>query len=342
MNETIANQLQSYYTHLFKHNRKVNIKNISCISTGWESEMYSFDLEYESGSTRETEQLVLRIYPGENADRKSVSEFHSLQQLHRSGYPVPHVKLLERAHSPFGRPFIVMERIKGPVLGSLLFHSVNAHQAALLTQFCELFVRLHRLDWQPFLTEPQAGITEPYFFIDYWLAMAHSYLERFQKSEFLPVLRWIVQRRDLAPCERPSVIHGDFHPFNVLVRDDGSAVVIDWTGAGVSDARFDLAWTLTLASAYHGREWRDRILKEYEQAMGSTAREIEVFEVCAYARRLFDITVSLTEGPEKLGMRPQAVEMMRREMGAARRVYELLIEQTQIRISSIEKMLSVF
>jgi aminoglycoside phosphotransferase (APT) family kinase protein len=37
------------------------------------------------------------------------------------------------------------------------------------------------------------------------------------------------------------LIHGDFHPGNVLLRHDGSPVAIDWTGAARGDPAADVA-----------------------------------------------------------------------------------------------------
>ena len=34
----------------------------------------------------------------------------------------------------------------------------------------------------------------------------------------------------MVPCRHPALVHGDFHPNNILLREDGSAVVIDWAG----------------------------------------------------------------------------------------------------------------
>ena len=41
-----------------------------------------------------------------------------------------------------------------------------------------------------------------------------------------------------------------------------------------------------------------------------------------------------------LGMRPAAVAMMRRRMGAIKRVYDLLLERTGIRVPVVEEMLA--
>lgn len=161
---------------------------------------------------------------------------------------------------------------------------------------------------------------------------------RFPQPGFLPVLEWLEARRDQVPCLRPSPIHWDFHPGNVLLRDDGSMVVIDWTGPDVSDSRFDLAWTLLLVSTHEDTKWRDLVLQEYERLVGTKVEQIEYFDVAACARRLLSVVISLSEGPEKLGMRPEAVAMMKQQMGAIEGVYDLLLERTGIRVAEVERL----
>ena len=141
---------------------------------------------------------------------------------------------------------------------------------------------------------------------------------------------------------RPSPIHMDFHPGNVLLRDDGSAVVIDWTGFDISDSRFDLAWTLLLVSTHEDEEWRDLVLQEYERQAGIRVEQRAYFDVAACARRLFSVVLSLSEGPEKLGMRAGAVTMMKQQMGSIKRVHGLLQERAGIRVPEVDRLLAQF
>jgi hypothetical protein len=117
-------------------------------------------------------------------------------------------------------------------------------------------------------------------------------------------------------------------------------VVIDWTGFAVTDFRFDLAWTLLLTFSYSGRSMRDTILSEYERLIVAKVANIELFEVFASTRRIFDVCVSLSEGAQKLGMRPEAIEAMTSQMGATRRVYELLSNRTGLVLPDVERILS--
>jgi len=114
--------------------------------------------------------------------------------------------------------------------------------------------------------------------------------------------------------------------------------VLDWSGFEISDARFDLAWTLVLVSSYEGAVWRERILGTYEHQMGAPIQQIEYFEVYACVRRLFSIVASIQGGADKLGMNPNAVVLMKEQKYAHRRVYDLLLERTGIRVSEVEKL----
>jgi len=182
---------------------------------------------------------------------------------------------------------------------------------------------------------------DPYALVDRFLSMARSFLMRFSKPDFLPILEWLEARRGDVPCLRPSVVHLDFHPANILLRDDGSAVVLDWTQVGVSDARFDLAWTLLLVGAYEGTAWRERVLREYERLVGNLTKQLGYFDVAACFKRLLSVVVSLSDGAEELGMRPGAEAVMKAQIGALHGVYDLLLERTDIRVAEVERLLVV-
>jgi aminoglycoside phosphotransferase (APT) family kinase protein len=343
MSDNMQSSLQVYYACAFPAKQGLQVKDLISITAGWESEMYAFDAEYGPAEDRRREALVLRLYLGDHAPAKAAHEFHSMRQLHQAGYPVPYVHLLERTNSPFGKPFVVMERIAGQVMGPLFSSARGGHQRELLTRFCTLFVQLHRLDWRPFVEDVANDATQgPYGFVDRALRRAHDALAQFSLMSFLPIVEWLDERREAVPCRHPALVHGDFHPNNILLRDDGSAVVIDWAGIQVSDARFDLAWTLLLVGTRGSVEWRDAILQEYERLVGAKVEQIEWFETFGCLRRLRVMTVALSEGAEKLGLRPDAVTRMQQQMGAMQQVYALLLARTCIRVTEVERLFAAF
>ena len=342
MNNDMQHSLQAYYTNALPEKKDAQISDLDCISAGWESDVYSFRLEHRSAGEHKCEELILRIYPGDDAHDKSAHEFHSMSRLHKAGYPVPQVLVLERKNSPFRKPFVIMEKIEGQLLWPLLLDAPEGDKKQeLLTLFCKLFVQLHTLEWRPFVDDVSHYDTQnPYIFVDRELEKARSFLARFPLPGFLPIIEWLETRRDRVPCLRPSPVHLDFHPANVLVYNNGSAVVIDWTQLDISDARFDLAWTLLLVSTHGNAAWRDLILQEYEQLTGARMEEIAFFDVAACAKRLFTIVISFSAGPEKLGMRPEALEQMKQQMGAMKGVYDLLLDRTSIQVPEVEELLT--
>ena len=151
------------------------VSDLASISVGWESDVYAFDLASGPPDARLSEALVLRVYPGADAHAKSGREFRGMQQLFAAGYPVPRVLALERDASPFGKPFVIMERVEGKMMWEPLFRSPEPQQSERLALFCDLLVRLHRLDWRPFVDDPAAVERGgPYAFVDGWLAQVRE------------------------------------------------------------------------------------------------------------------------------------------------------------------------
>ena len=338
--DQIVHRLPAYCAAKFPSRHAVRIFDLENITTGWESEIYAFSLEYGPASQRVCEKLVLRLYSGEGAEDKAVHEYHAIQRLHDSGYPVPQVYVLEREPAPLGQPFIIMEKIDGQVMWAQLAAAPETKQARLIAQFCQLLARLHQLDWQLFAdAADRSRFQNPYTFIDEWLGSAQHFLAEFPDAGFRAAVMWLENRRALAQCQKPAPTHNDFHPNNVLLRNDNSAVVIDWTGFRISDARFDLAWTLVLADAYMESAWRETILREYIHFSGEPVAALDYFIVFACVRRLVDVTASLLRGAEKMGMRADAVDAMRQDMTAHERVYRLLRERTGLRIKAVDDML---
>ena len=346
MNQDIQGRLQSYYSSSVTGVVEAQVSNLDCVSNGWDSDIHSFVLEHGPANERECRELILRIYFGKEALYRSVREYRGMSQLHSADFPVPQVLLLEQKNSPFGKPFVVIEKIDGVLLGTLISRSeTQGKKQELITLFCNLLLRIHELDWRPFVEDVSKYETDDSFkFIDSELDEKRTLCDRVPTSGFIPVLEWLEQRRDSAFCSIPSLVHLDFHLTNVLVCADGSPFVIDWGQLDVSDFRLDLAWTSLLLRMHNGMELRDFFLRTYERLAGFKVEQIEFFEVLACFRRLFNTAVWFITDPEKSGTGPRSVEGlfaaegfsgMKRHRDAIKKGYEMLVELTGIRVSGL-------
>ena len=340
--DQIKNQLEDYYRKNFPHYQDAHVSGLFPMNEGWESIIYAYKLFPDKSMGMQPQNLILRIYPGTDAFHKSQQEFTGLQTLYQSGYPVPRVYHLERDHSPFdGRPFLIMEHIDGQMMWPVLERAQPDQAAQIITQFCELFVRLHNLDWRDFvpITE-QENYQIPFFAVDKFFAMLRRETDYFPSLNVLsPILEWLEMRRNSVPCTSPAPVHWDFHPGNIIMKSDGDAVVIDWTQIQVSDPRFDLGWTLLLTKAYVSDEVGEMILMEYQRIAGAPIDELAFFDVASCLKRLGTVMISLTAGADSMGMRPDAADMMRSDFPALRKVNDLMVDRTGIQVLEIQKLL---
>ena len=334
----IAEKIAEYYRRLFPNREDLSVSGLEEITAGWEAELYSFVVEYEEEGRRVREERVIRLYLGNLASQKASSEFKVISRLFEAGYPVPEVFHLETDDSTLGGPFIVMERVRGRNMSEAFVGASEEEARALMEVFTRIWVELHNLDGSElFPDEFPRGDTQDY--LDGIFKFAKMRIEEAGVGWLQPVMDWIEENREAVTPEGLCIIHWDFHSENVMLREDGCPVVIDWTGAMPGDYRSDLAWTMLLMSTFNDPAFRDTILHAYEEISGKEVKDIEFFEVLAIGRRLMDVSVSFAVGAEQLGMRAGAVEMMSQSSDHLHRVYELLNEKTGLRLTEFEEIL---
>jgi aminoglycoside phosphotransferase (APT) family kinase protein len=337
MDGDLQEKFLQLYTHEFPEKEQVRISSSTSIGTGWEGDIFALHLEYEEAARHQSEDVVLKIYHGQIGLQKAQSEALSLKQLASGGYSVPRFLFSALPDSPLGHACVVMEKIEGSTLGKALDRSSREQQQELTTLFCQLYVNLHALDWQPLVPGPASYQTKD--FMASWIAQERAFLEQMLPGIFDNILDWLQAKAKDITTERLSITHGDFHPENILLRDDGTAFVIDWTNKNISDYRLDLAWTLFLLRTEWTGELRDRVLKEYERLAGQPAENIEFFDVFACIKSLVGFMASVRNGVTTMGVKPGVEIEMRQKVKHAQAIYAQLQERTGRTLPEVEQLI---
>ncbi len=333
-----ASLLGDYCRRVFPTIREPRVVDLTRISDGWECDVFGFALEGTDSTGPRRDELILRIYLGAEARSKASHEEATLRRLVEVGYPVPRVRALAIEDSPFGQPFVLMEKIDGPLLGDILARATDPEERrADLDLFCRLLVDLHALDWRQVI--PSGPRFRPDHLIDDWLAWARGFVREMGATDLDATLAWLAAHRDAVPPRALAVIHHDFHPWNVLLRSNGAPAVIDWTSAEVTDARFDLAWTLLLVQTGLGPATRAAVLAGYERLAGEPVEGLAFFEVSAAVRRLASILISLRGGAAKLGLRPGAEAKMTATRTHLATAATIVRERTGLLVPAVEALL---
>ncbi|MHB1317570.1 MAG: phosphotransferase family protein [Anaerolineae bacterium] len=331
--------LQAYYRENIQGRQDAVVTHMEELHAGWENIVHFVDISFGTPGGMCEEQRVLRIYPWDVGAYKARSEFRTLQRLYALGYPVPQVYTLATDDSPLGAPFMLMERAPGIMMWNSIFRDPSPErQERLLRLFCQRLVDLHRLDWRAFAGEDAAATEEPRDLLNVALEQLRWLAGPLQHGGYRAAFAWLETQLATVPAHQPAVVHMDFHPANVLLAPDDGTIVLDWTQAGISDPRVDLAWTLLLIGAAEGWDWRDRVLAQYERLSGEHWHEITVFEAHACVRRLLVVNVVMQGDGGRLGLRADLQSTLMRQLDSLRRVYYRLTALTGLTIPDMEAL----
>jgi aminoglycoside phosphotransferase (APT) family kinase protein len=318
---------------------QVSIRNTTDLTSGWETELYRFILEYIEGNRSLSKCLVARLYPGRGAVEKAKREFGVMKRLGKAGYPVPAVHDVETDLKVLDMPFITMDWIEGHSMMDDFQETSIEEIRPHLEVFTNLFVDLHHVN--PTLVFPEFPSYEDTLnYLDLTLKRIRNSFEERGPPWIEPVLEWLEEGKHEVSPGRFSVLHRDFHPGNIMVRPDGSHAVIDWGASSLGDPREDLMWTVLLARAFWGRSFGENVLEAYQRASGEEVMDLGFFEVIAIYRRIHDTAISFIRGAEEMGMRSGAVEQMKGEIAHLHSVHRFLEERTGITLSDFDEILT--
>jgi aminoglycoside phosphotransferase (APT) family kinase protein len=317
-----------------------HITSLLPITGGWETEVYLFRVTWDSVRPEAGEPYILRLYPGTDAPVKSGRERGVLHRLHGAGYPVPKVLSGSSDPYPFGKPWLIMEKIEGPSLGEAYARAGEGDKLRLLELFCRTLVQLHQLDWRVLVDDPSPYEGDTNDFIGRELGKWSRFVTELGYEEwedFLKVRDWLEGESSSVPPLGLCGIHMDFHPQNVLLsRDEGRPYVIDWGGFDVGDLRYDLAWTL-LVTGGDDLSLRQQLLQTYQSLADIRVEHLDFFDAMAAARRLFSIALSMKAGAGRLGMRPGMEEQFKARVPYMLEVYRFLQSRTGLVLHEFER-----
>jgi aminoglycoside phosphotransferase (APT) family kinase protein len=225
------------------------------LTGGFDTSLYKFRLR---GAREDLSlPLVLRVFTRDpNPNR---AKFESIVQnaLVGVGYPAPKVLFTHDEGALLGGSFMVMEFLYG--------HPMTEEPGEVIPRLlAEAHIGLHRIDVGPVKEAIKAaGIEEKYVSFKWRTTWLRNMIETSGHEWLSNGLVWIVENLPPEP-ERLAVIHGDFHPLNILVDDGEVSGVLDWSGFLLADPAYDVAITMVLGTIAAPSEWLEMVSRYYE------------------------------------------------------------------------------
>lgn len=320
--------------YLASHYPDIAISNFNFLVSGFESDNYTFQIE-RSNSVK---SYILRLFTGTGATKKLAQESRALSLLHKADYPVPVLFLQETNPEILGKPFEIIERLEGQALWPVLATAAVHQQDQLLARFGSLLAQLHKLDWRLFTTNSEVYKKNPELWLDEIISQYRSLYTRYDLKGCIQLVNWLDSHKHEVSVQ-PAVVHQDFHANNVLLCSNDQLFVIDWTQFAISDYRIDLAWTLLLMGDFGNPTWQEPIFNAYTSGFPGPIQHLDYFNVMVCMKLLASTVISFTFGPEKVGLRPEAVKSTKEQLSTYKQIYQRIQNITGQNIPELEEIL---
>ena len=186
--------------------------------------------------------LVARIVPD-----SAVGAWESTIQgaVAGQGFPTPQVRLIAEASNPLGRYLIVMDAVDGQMpMADLGIRGIVGQIPKLVhrlpDQLAKVAADLHALDPQLLGEQLDAlGSTISATTAGFVTAQAAQARE-LGRQDIAAAAERLLRTEPISDVK--VITHGDLHPFNLLLTEDGP-VLIDWTVARIAHPGFTLGFT---------------------------------------------------------------------------------------------------
>ena len=170
-----------------------------------------------------------------------------MSALHAAGLPVPAVPAICSEPLVDGRPFVLMERVRGIRIEKA---ATQTAPAALIASAIDVLKRMQALPPDRTGIGDEDPVTLQVEMMRWAMLMQRAPEELTSRAGELGGL--LASR---VPVERrPTLVHGDYHPGNMLFRGPDVVAVLDWEIAEIGQPLLDLA-ALCIVPSRHPGGW---------------------------------------------------------------------------------------
>jgi aminoglycoside phosphotransferase (APT) family kinase protein len=275
----MAERILAFLKHQLPAAHGIAVTGLRRVSGGVSTENWLFDATWTQDGSGAREELVLRCASAnEIVEASREDEFLLLQALAADGLPAPRAYWMDRSGEWIGRPAMVLERRPGRTERGMLGekNSLGLNQASrvgIARQMADALIAIHAIDVDRIphlrLADERPAATRQLHMLQ--AAVARDELDR--EPELVLAALWLGDHLPPVPV-RESIVHGDYRPANVLVKEDKITGVLDWELAHRGDPAEDLGWYL--ASVYRHEHfipgaWSPQdFLDRYAEGTGSS------------------------------------------------------------------------
>jgi aminoglycoside phosphotransferase (APT) family kinase protein len=195
-----------------------------------------------TGVAPPADTLVLRVMPDPAfAAKEAVFQ----RETGAQGLPVPAIRLAGEAGGIVGDAFILMDHVPGHMslegLGGIgAIRRLPSLARRLPDLLGQVSAAVHALDPAPVQATLASSAVDAPTDPGGFLALLSEAAARLGRADLRAAASWLAGHPP--PPGRQVIVHGDLHPFNLLI-DGNRWTLLDWTNALIAHPAYDLAFT---------------------------------------------------------------------------------------------------
>ncbi len=202
---------------------------------------------YREGNT------LVKVFDGSYAKPDVLNEALNQARVEDIGINVP--KVLE-VKTVDGKWAIVSEFIEGKTLAQLMEEN-PAKKDEYLKMFVDLQIQVHSAKC------PQLN------------KLKDKMNRKISETDLDATTRYELHTRLESMPKHNKVCHGDFNPSNIIVKDDGTAYIIDWSHATQGNASADVARTYLLFYLNNDKDTAEKYLELFSKETDTAKQYIQ-------------------------------------------------------------------
>lgn len=224
---------------------RAEVRELHLMTGGMSRETWGLRLGLSApGGTPDELNLVLQLLPaGGLIESDLAGEFELLKALAGTSVPIADAYLLDSDGAVLGSPGLITGRVDGECDAFILSSDQQLGcRVSLARRFMDLLVSLVNADIAGLASNSSLkdpGVNAARVAVDHWTSKLNS-LRLEANPEMALVHGWLQQQ---APTtNRRVLVHGDFKPGNILVRNGEVAALLDWETAHLGSPLEDFGW----------------------------------------------------------------------------------------------------
>jgi uncharacterized protein (TIGR02172 family) len=182
--------------------------------------------------------LTIKVFNEDFSKADILNEALNIARVEQTGINIPAVKAVTMVD---GKWAIVTDYIEGKTLAQLMSENPDKEDE-YIEKFVDIQLEMHSHQ-APMLTK-------------LWDKMQRKISE----TDFDATTRYDLHTRLDSLPKHHKLCHGDFNPSNIIIKDDGTAYIIDWSHATQGNASADVARTYLLFNLQGEKELAEKYL----------------------------------------------------------------------------------